>query len=69
MKKTLLLAALAVFPAMTFAQQEEEETENGVVSVADKDGFVLKSKKGDFVFKPYLLVQGAANFNYTMTKD
>lgn len=64
MKKLLLLAALAVFPAITFAQQEEEETENGVVSVADKDGFVLKSKKGDFVFKPYLLVQGAANYNY-----
>ena len=64
MKKLLLLAALAVFPAITFAQQEEEETENGVVSVADKDGFVLKSKKGDFVFKPYMMVQASGNFNY-----
>ena len=64
MKKVILLIAVALLPAISFAQQEEEDTENGVVSVADKDGFVLKSKKGDFVFKPYLLVQGTANFNY-----
>ena len=63
MKKILLLALL-VLPVAALAQQEEEETENGVVSVAGKEGFTIRSKGGDFVFKPYLLVQGAANFNY-----
>ena len=64
MKKILLLASLAVFPLCIFAQQEEEDTENGVVSVAGKNGFTIATKKGDFVFKPYLLVQTTGTFNY-----
>lgn len=44
--------------------QHEEDTENGVVSLAGREGFTIASKKGDFVFKPYLLVQTSANFNW-----
>ena len=35
--------------------QHEEDTENGVVSLAGREGFTIETKKGDFVFKPYLL--------------
>ena len=61
MKKILLLASMAILPLITFAQQEEEATENGVVSVAGKNGFTIETKKGDFVFKPYLLVKTTGN--------
>ncbi|MBQ8672773.1 MAG: porin [Bacteroides sp.] len=63
MKKRLLIAMLAAFPLALMAQHEEE-TENGVVSLAGREGFTIESKKGDFVFKPYLLVQTAANFRW-----
>lgn len=63
MKKFLLMALVAMLPAATFAQ-EEEDTENGVVSVAGKEGFKITTKKGDFVFKPYMMVQASGNFNY-----
>ena len=32
--------------------QHEEDTENGVVSLAGREGFTIETKKGDFVFKP-----------------
>ena len=44
--------------------QYDVDTENGVVSLADHRGFTFTTKKGDFLFKPYLLVQAAANYNY-----
>ena len=44
--------------------KHEEDTENGIVSLAGREGFTIASKKGDFVFKPYLLVQTSANFNW-----
>ncbi len=44
--------------------QQEEDTENGVVSLAGREGFTIASKKCDFVFKPYLMVQTTADFNY-----
>lgn len=53
----------AVMP-LTALAQHEEETENGIVSLAGREGFTIASKKGDFVFKPYLLVQTSANFNW-----
>lgn len=51
-------------PLASMAQQEEEDTENGVVSLAGRKGFSIQSKKGDFVFKPYLMVQTAGSFNW-----
>ena len=53
----------AVMPLAALAQLVED-TENGIVSLAGREGFTIASKKGDFVFKPYLLVQTTANFNW-----
>lgn len=48
----------------TASAQYDADTENGVVSLAGRDGFTWSSNSGDFVFKPYLLVQTSANYNY-----
>ena len=65
MKKILFASMLAfAMPLAAMAQQEEEDTENGVVSLAGRKGFSIQSKKGDFVFKPYLMVQTAGSFNW-----
>ena len=53
----------AIMPLAAMAQHEED-TENGVVSLAGREGFTIETKKGDFVFKPYLLVQTSANLNW-----
>ena len=63
MKKIFFLVMLSVLSLSAMAQYAED-TENGIVSLAGKEGFTLKSKKGDFVFKPYLLVQASANVNW-----
>ena len=65
MKKIIFTSMLAfAMPLASMAQQEEEDTENGVVSLAGRKGFSIQSKKGDFVFKPYLMVQTAGSFNW-----
>lgn len=58
-----IIAVLLLLPLGAKAQYEED-TENGVVSLAGKEGFSIATKKGDFVFKPYLLVQTRAEVNY-----
>ena len=63
MKKIGIIAVLMVLPLLTMAQHEEI-TENGIVSLAGKEGFTISSKKGDFQFTPYMLVQTSANINY-----
>lgn len=63
MKKIILSAMLASCTMGAMAQYEAD-TENGVVSLAGREGFAIETKKGDFVFKPYLLVQTAANFRW-----
>lgn len=63
MKKYLMMGLMALLPLAAMAQYEED-TDNGVVSLAGREGFSIQSKKGDFVFKPYLLVQTAGKFNY-----
>lgn len=64
MKKILTALCLSAVMPLTALAQHEEETENGIVSLAGREGFSIASKKGDFVFKPYLLVQTSANFNW-----
>ena len=59
----IIIAALLLLPLAVMAQYEED-TENGVVSLNGKEGFTIATKKGDFVFKPYMLVQTSANINY-----
>ena len=63
MKKAILAVLLMLSPLAGMAQYEAD-TENGIVSLAGREGFTWKSKKGDFVFKPYLLVQAGAHVNY-----
>lgn len=63
MKKILSMALMATLP-LTALAQHEERSENGIVSLDGNEGFTVTSPKGDFVFKPYLLVQTAARFNY-----
>lgn len=67
MKKLILMVVMASLSLAAMAQHEED-TENGVVSLAGREGFTIETKKGDFVFKPYLLVQTCANFIGTTMK-
>ena len=63
MKKIAMMLLAAILPLFAMAQYEED-TENGVVSLAGREGFSIETKKGDFVFKPYLLVQASASGNW-----
>lgn len=64
MKKQLLIALLSALLPVAARAQYEADTENGVVSLAGREGFSIETKKGDFVFKPYLLVQASAHYNW-----
>lgn len=64
MRKILTALCLSALMPLAALAQHEEDTENGIVSLAGREGFTIASKKGDFVFKPYLLVQTSANFNW-----
>ena len=55
MKKYLMMAVMALLPLAAMAQYEED-TDNGVVSLAGREGFSIQSKQGDFVLEAYLLV-------------
>lgn len=68
MKKYIFIAMLSALPFVAMAQHEED-TENGVVSLAGREGFTIETKKGDFVFKPYLLVQTVAISTGMTRKD
>jgi len=63
MKKLLLIAAATMIPFAAMSQTEED-TENGVVSLAGREGFAIKSKSGDFVFKPYTMIQACGKYNW-----
>lgn len=64
MKKILTALCLSALMPLAALAQHEEDTENGIVLLAGREGFTIASKEGDFVFKPYLLVQTSANFNW-----
>lgn len=64
MRKIFFAAAMAAMLPATALAQQEEETENGVMSLAGKEGFTLSTKRGDFVFKPYMMVQTSASYKY-----
>ncbi len=63
MKKILTVLMLALASGSAWAQYDAD-TENGVVSLAGQSGFTLETRKGDFVFKPYMLVQTSLSYNY-----
>lgn len=62
--KKLSLLLIIMFSALCVNAQYDADTENGVVSFAGRDGFIWKSRNNKFEFKPYLLVQAAAQVNY-----
>lgn len=62
--KKIFLIIFSSFLALSASAQYDADTENGVVSFAGRKGFVWQSANGKFEFKPYLMVQTAADFNY-----
>lgn len=64
MKQIIAVITLLLLLPVAAIAQHENDMENGIVSLAGKEGFTIGTKKGDFIFKPYLLVQTAANLNY-----
>ncbi|MDE6097496.1 MAG: OprO/OprP family phosphate-selective porin [Muribaculaceae bacterium] len=64
MNKKILFLLWVLLCAPMASAQYDADTENGVVSLADHRGFTFTTKKGDFLFKPYLLVQTSGNYNY-----
>ncbi len=63
--KSLYIAALAALTSLTAtAQNDTFDAENGVVTIGSDRMFQVESKDGNFSFKPYLMLQTAANFNY-----
>ena len=59
-------------PSATYAQTksiDDKYVENDVVSLAGKKGFSFNTKAGDFLLKPYVLIQASDNFNYYDDED
>lgn len=56
------MAALTSLTAT--AQNDTFDADNGVVTIGSDRMFQVESKDGNFSFKPYLMLQTAANFNY-----
>ena len=55
----IILAGL-LLPLTLKAQTDDFE--NGVVSMAGKEGFTIGTKKGDFIFKPYFFFNFVCSF-------
>lgn len=62
MKRLFLLATTALLSLPLLAQ--EEATANGVVTVDNERAMSIRSKNGSFEFKPYLMVQSNASYNW-----
>lgn len=41
-----------------------EDNDCGVIPIAGRNGFALESKDGQFAFKPYMMIQTTANYNW-----
>ena len=69
MKQFLLLIVLGLFFSIQLFAQEKDSTlnkyiDNGLISIADKDGMTWQTKAGDFLFKSYTLIQTRGIANY-----
>ena len=71
MKRFFLLAATLALTSPVMADNLPGTSEpsrldmsNGVIPIADDRGFTLQSADGQFVFKPYMMLQSSAMFNY-----
>lgn len=63
--KCVFSAVALLIGFSAFAQESDDKyIESGVVPMKDKTGFSFQTTAGEFVFKPYTLIQTMANFNY-----
>ena len=63
--KSLYIATIAILTSLTaVAQNDNYDEDNGVVTIGADRMFQVESKDGNFSFKPYLMLQTSANFNY-----
>lgn len=52
MKRFIIIAMLTAIMPLAAMAQHEEDTENGVVSLAGREGFTIETKKGDLYSNP-----------------
>ena len=73
MKRPLLLFAFsplalclsaAETPDSIATTSAPDDTDNGIVSIADDRAFSVESRNGHFSFKPYMMIQTSAALNY-----
>ncbi len=69
MNKIITILLSVLIATSTLAQENNNNSkdkyiESELVSLADKSGVSWKTKQGDFMFKPYVLVQTRGIFNY-----
>jgi hypothetical protein len=66
LNKYLLITIISLAYTQVFAQETDAEKyiQSDVIPMMDKKGFSFQTKMGDFMLKPYTLVQSAAKFNY-----
>ena len=71
MKKYLFCAAMVALAGPMMAASvpgtdtsSHLDMSNGVIPIADDRGFTLQSADGQFVFKPYMMLQTSATYNY-----
>lgn len=67
MKRIFTLLTILSISIGGFSQQDtisDKYIESELISLAGKNGISFKSKGGDFLFKPYVLIQTRASFNY-----
>lgn len=63
---SLIILLAAIFTSSAIAQEKENKNyvENDLISLNGKDGITFQTQAGDFLFKPYVLIQTRAQFNY-----
>ncbi|QZT35936.1 OprO/OprP family phosphate-selective porin [Halosquirtibacter xylanolyticus] len=62
---SLILAVMFILTANAQNNKTNESyIENDLISLNGKDGISFKTGAGDFLFKPYVLIQTRAQFNY-----
>ena len=64
MKALFIATAVAMPSIVATAQSQDFDSDNGVVTIGADRMFQIESKDGNFSFKPYLMLQTTANYNY-----
>lgn len=63
--KSIYITAIAILTSLSAsAQGDRYDADNGVVTIGADRMFQVESNNGNFSFKPYLMLQTSASFNY-----